>query len=81
MLKLVYVCDKCGKEVEVELVEAMKVTHPRFEAPADWVAEVIDANLVLLCDDCNGDILTQKAQVEAIQAQVVADVRTALEAE
>lgn len=81
MLKLVFVCDKCGKEVEQQLVSPLELDRANWRnIPEGWESVGIGEKVIFLCDHCNIDVLAQKQQIKNIEAQVVTDVTAAVSA-
>ena len=73
MLKLTYVCDKCGVELEQVIQQPLTPAVWELQVPVDWEACDI-GKFIILCDKCKTTLLDKQVELQAAQVKFVADV-------
>ena len=81
MLKLTYVCDKCGVKSEREYINAREIDTINWRnAPDLWISVGVDDKVLYLCPNCNGDVVRSKDSIVALEAQIKTDATAAVAA-
>ena len=78
MIKLTYICDHCSVEVEKVLDTPVELDRANWRnGPEGWISIGVGEQVLLFCSPCNAALAAQKAAIEALQAQMLADAQAA----